>query len=614
MFVLLFGFAELLLWLAGTTPLIQEEDPFRGFSGMVSVFEKQGHVYRTRRANTNTFNDQSFLIDKPENGYRIFGLGGSSAFGFPWGADAAFTQIVGEFLTAEHPERVVEAVNASGTSYAMHRLKLVARELFEYEPDLFLIYSGHNEFVEPAYFESLKARSSVRTGVEYALSHTRIYSAMRSAYGRKREPKGNEDLTVDVRRDDSRTYTSKEKEVIAEGYRGRLADLVAGAQEQGVKVILITVPANLSRWRPQASSRQDDLAGDDLRNWSTALLRGKELLRAGDPHGAAEPLSEAARLAPDHAETLFEFALALEGSGRFEEAISAFDRACDLDASPIRRTAAINDAVRSVASEFSVPLIDADLHFRESSEGGLVGFNLIEDYVHPNRQGHALIAWHVSREIEQRGWLAEGRAFGRAQFNRLIATRNAEAGPRNATWFFNTGVVLSDQARYPEAISKYREALEIKPDYPAALMNLGLLLVRTGQNEASLDPLEKLIQLDATQVGAYLNLGNALQNLGRYSEAIAHYRNAIRLQPGIAFAHNNLANALQSLDAFDEAEAHYREALRIRPDYANAHFNWGNSLKRQGRMRDAMAHYQESLRIEPNHPGARMRLSELKTR
>jgi hypothetical protein len=58
--------------------------------------------------------------------------------GFPWGAEAAFTSIVGDALAATHAERQVEAVNASGVSYAMHRMNIVADELLAYKPEVFL--------------------------------------------------------------------------------------------------------------------------------------------------------------------------------------------------------------------------------------------------------------------------------------------------------------------------------------------------------------------------------------------------------------------------------------------------------------------------------------------
>ena len=92
----LFAGLELALRAGGVTPLANREDPLRGFSGLVTVFERDGDVLRTRRAHSTTFNDQSFLARKPTNGLRIFGLGGSSTFGFPWGAEVAFTDVLGD--------------------------------------------------------------------------------------------------------------------------------------------------------------------------------------------------------------------------------------------------------------------------------------------------------------------------------------------------------------------------------------------------------------------------------------------------------------------------------------------------------------------------------------
>jgi len=156
-----FAGLEVVLWAAGVELLVDREDPFRGFSGLINVFEPQGNVYRTRLPQPGgTFNDQSFLATKPAQDVRIFTLGGSSSYGFPWSAPVAFTAILGEVLSAAHPQRTIEAINASGVSYAMHRLNIVAEELFRCAPDIFIIYSGHNEFIEPEFFEALKRRSS----------------------------------------------------------------------------------------------------------------------------------------------------------------------------------------------------------------------------------------------------------------------------------------------------------------------------------------------------------------------------------------------------------------------------------------------------------------------
>ena len=57
---------ELVLWAVGVETVIEREDPFRGFSGLVKVFERDGDRYRTRPVEGYVvFNNQSFAAQKP---------------------------------------------------------------------------------------------------------------------------------------------------------------------------------------------------------------------------------------------------------------------------------------------------------------------------------------------------------------------------------------------------------------------------------------------------------------------------------------------------------------------------------------------------------------------
>ena len=169
---------ELGAWMLSVETLIERGDPSSGFSGLVSVFEHQGEYYRTRQfSEPGPFNDQRFLARKPDRGLRIFTLGGSSAYGHPWGGHVAFTALLGEVLETAYPELQVEAVNASGVSYAMHRLRIVADEVFAYKPDIMIIFGGHNEFVEPSFPPVGKHCSASLNRLELLASHSRIYSS-----------------------------------------------------------------------------------------------------------------------------------------------------------------------------------------------------------------------------------------------------------------------------------------------------------------------------------------------------------------------------------------------------------------------------------------------------
>ncbi|NOY59156.1 MAG: hypothetical protein GXO75_09510, partial [Calditrichaeota bacterium] len=54
-----------------------------------------------------------FLKKKPENGYRIFVLGGSTAAGYPYGDNVMFSRILYYRLSDAFPEKYIEVVNTA---------------------------------------------------------------------------------------------------------------------------------------------------------------------------------------------------------------------------------------------------------------------------------------------------------------------------------------------------------------------------------------------------------------------------------------------------------------------------------------------------------------------
>lgn len=596
--------------------LLEKEDPFKGFSDLVSTFEPVGDVYRTRRAVAGTtINDQSFLVDKPSSGFRIFCVGGSSAYGFPWNAEAAFGGMLGDVLVASHPDVHVEVVNASGVSYAIHRVNIIADELLAYEPDVFIVYSGHNEFVEPAFYDALKQRSGIRTRLEYALANSRVYAGMKSLISNSRDRKQSEARVYDalVRRDNSRFYSAAEKEAITAAFESRLDRLVSRAKASGVKVLLATVPCNLAEWPPERStSGAGQSSVESEKSWH-AIRVGKNRLNQGDARAALDELEEAVRLAPATAEAHYLLGRAFEDLGMWDRAREAYRTACDMDASPSRRVSAINDAIRKVGQKHGALLVDMDAVFEQNSANGLVGFELVEDYVHPTQKGHKLIAWHMWDAMEKAGWLGSPTAAERTLFDSVIAARDVQiATPTGGAWLFNQGVVLWKQKNHEAAIEKFRESLDVNPMYPGALQNIGTILIQLGRAEEALTVLERAVEIDPKVPGAHNALANAYVALGRADEAETHYNEALRLRPDSGMAHIDLANMLFGLERLEEAEAHYLKALQLLKDDGLIHKNLGVLMLSLGRPVDAATHAQAALSRATSMPdGAVVELGNL---
>ena len=136
---------ELMLAFLGVQKLATESDSFAGFSRRAPLFEKidTEAIWRTpARAVKHSFNYQQFSDEKRPEDLRIFVLGGSSAYGFPWGASQAFPSALERALQHSLADKNVQAINAAGMSYGSLRIRLLSYELLDYNPDLFVIPSG----------------------------------------------------------------------------------------------------------------------------------------------------------------------------------------------------------------------------------------------------------------------------------------------------------------------------------------------------------------------------------------------------------------------------------------------------------------------------------------
>ena len=75
-------------------------------------------------------------------------MGGSTTYGRPFDDATSFCGWLRELLPVADPSRQWELINAGGISYASYRVAALMEELADYQPDVFIVYSGQNEFLE----------------------------------------------------------------------------------------------------------------------------------------------------------------------------------------------------------------------------------------------------------------------------------------------------------------------------------------------------------------------------------------------------------------------------------------------------------------------------------
>jgi tetratricopeptide (TPR) repeat protein len=170
-----------------------------------------------------------------------------------------------------------------------------------------------------------------------------------------------------------------------------------------------------------------------------------------------------------------------------------------------------------------------------------------------------------------------------------------------ATALLDQGISAASRGDAATAIAAFAQAVALRPDFPIAHANLGLLLMATQRRAEAAPHLRAAVRAMPGDAALQNALGVAQEASNRLAEAEHAYRAALAADPTLAEAHANLGNCLRRLGRLDDAQAHYGRAIALQPDFAVAHYNFGVLLQDRGEHEPAMAQYRRALACRPDY-------------
>lgn len=185
------------------------------------------------------------------------------------------------------------------------------------------------------------------------------------------------------------------------------------------------------------------------------------------------------------------------------------------------------------------------------------------------------------------------------------------AFPRDPECWSLVGAVEERLDRPKRAVSAYKTAISLRPNYYEALFNTGCILLNSDERSEALAFFERALVVRPDSPEALNNLGVLLKNRGDIEEATQYFQRAAMLQPGNALAWFNLGNTLSLMGNAEEAVTSYRKAVAINPGYTEAYYGMGNALRQLFLRAEAVECFQCVLGNEPGHRSARLALAEV---
>jgi tetratricopeptide (TPR) repeat protein len=656
----LLALLELALVLLGVQPILYVEDPYVGFASHIPLFAAQTDpdgrpVMATARNKLNLFNPQTFPAVKAEGACRVFCLGGSTTYGRPYDDATSFCGWLRAMLPEADQTRSWEVINAGGISYASYRAARLMEELAGYEPDVFVIYTGHNEFLEERTYRDLTGTSPLLRDAGAILARTRLFTVARkiraAESGTDDEGRPRLEDEVDAILDNSVGPAAyhRDDEFRAQAldhFRFNIVRMIDIAESVGAQVILITPASNLRDCAPFKSEHRAGLTEEERLRWETAFTGAREALKAAEWGRALSHLDAALVIDDPYAELHYQRGRALWNLNRYDEAKAAFIRARDEDICPLRALTPMRAIVTEMAAERGVPLVDFAAWTESNSPHEAPGAELFLDHVHPTIEAHRQLALALLQVMADKGMVEiadrwddaaiasvhkavvydlDTHAHAAALRNQAkvmgwagkfeeacrLAREAAQMNPDDAEAHYHLAENAAELGRTDEAIRAYREAVRARPGYARAHMKLGNALSARGQSEEAVWHYEQALGGDAVFAAlAHNNLGNEFSAMDKPHEAVRHYGEAIRLRPGYAEAHSNLGLTLAALGRRDEAVAQYRQAVALEPDFYPARYNLGLALAAQGKHDEAIKHLRKVVHGMPDYAPAHYHLGE----
>lgn len=129
------------------------------------------------------------------------------------------------------------------------------------------------------------------------------------------------------------------------------------------------------------------------------------------------------------------------------------------------------------------------------------------------------------------------------------------------------GTVYLVQQKTADADKAYLSALDAKPTFALALLDLGRLRCSQKKFEEAIDPLTRAVESQPESAEANLLLGEAYIQIRKGSKAIGYLTEAARL--GRPEAHLRLGWLYNAAGMKDKAAIEYQEFLKKKPDYSD---------------------------------------------
>ena len=542
-----------------------------------------------------------FLKDKPENCYRIFVLGGSTAAGYPYGNNLMFTRILQKRLADLFPERKIEMVNTAMAAISSYTFVDYIDEILAHKPDALLIYAGHNEFYGALGVASSESIGKYRSVIllYLKLKNFKIFLLLRKIVngivGGIGKIFGNESTEIPTATLMERLVADQKipfgSSLYGRGkkqFRENLRFVLEKAKQAGLPVLVSELVSNVRDQKPFISVTTNDY-----------------------PPASA----------------VYTVALNQENQGNYDIARKKYYQAKDLDALRFRASEEFNEIIHELCKQYGMITVPMKEAFEKESENALIGNNLMLEHLHPNLEGYFVMADAFFETMRRNNMINENwdrddakdktyyrQSWGYTELDSVYADYRIR--------ILKGGWPFQEKAAPNIALKNYRaktraESLAVKIwssenyNLERGHVELAEYFEKRKQYHRAFKEYLALTYLTPLNVSPYLRAADALIKSGDHDNALPLLFQSLKFEES-AFALKWIGQILLERNQVADALPYLERALKLSPKDAQLLFNLGGAYTLDSQYHRAQAILERLLNLSPRFPGADLLHSQVK--
>ena len=170
--------------------------------------------------------------------------------------------------------------------------------------------------------------------------------------------------------------------------------------------------------------------------------------------------------------------------------------------------------------------------------------------------------------------------------------------------FYHKGNLHLKNGKIELAVSYYRNAITMNPDFAEAHCNLGVAYENLGETKNAIECFENTVRIKPNYLLAQMNLAVILMNTGNLDKAEVWLTKVLQINPSDPSAKVNMGNIHLARLELDSACDYYKQALKLNPTEINALYKLGITEGKKNNFRKSIDWYSKVLEMQPNHHDA----------